>query len=168
MSNVVTRDAGLTLDAGHADAIGRLMVAYAHAIDNGRLENWPQCFTEKCTYRILTRIDHEAGRSFGVWFCDTRGMLLDRVSSIRSVNVFEPHVYRHILGPTEVTGRSGDVYSAESNYMVVRTMYDGEMTVFAVGRYLDEIVFESGHALLRARSVITDSMRYDTMVALPL
>jgi anthranilate 1,2-dioxygenase small subunit len=47
-------------------------------------------------------------------------------------------------------------------------MYDGEMTVFAVGRYLDEIVVESGHALLRARSVVTDSMRYDTMVALPL
>ena len=168
MSNVVTRDAALPLGAGDADAIGRLMVAYVHAIDNGRLEDWPICFTEKCTYRILTRTDHEAGRSFGVWFCDTRGMLLDRVSSIRSVNVFEPHVYRHILGPTEITGYKGEAYVAETNYMVVRTMYDGDMTVFAVGRYLDEVVVESGVARLLARTVVTDSMRYDTMVALPL
>ncbi len=168
MSNVVTRDAALSLGAGDADAIGRLMVAYAHAIDNGRLEDWPSCFTEKCTYRIITRIDHEAGRSFGVWFCDTRGMLIDRVNSIRSVNVFEPHVYRHILGPTEITGRKDQAYVAETNYMVVRTMYDGDMTVFAVGRYLDEVVIESGAARLSARTVVTDSMRYDTMVALPL
>jgi anthranilate 1,2-dioxygenase small subunit len=57
---------------------------------------------------------------------------------------------------------------AETNYMVVRTMYDGDMTVFAVGRYLDEVVIESGVARLFARTVVTDSMRYDTMVALPL
>jgi len=168
MSNVITRDPDLALGSRDADAIGRMMVAAIHAIDSDRLEDWPACFTEKCVYRILNRTDHEAGRTFGVWFCDTRDMLHDRVSSIRSVNVFEPHVYRHVLGPTEVTGFAGGAWTAETNYMVVRTMYDGEMMLFSTGRYLDEIVIESGRALLRSRTVVTDSIRYDTMVALPL
>jgi anthranilate 1,2-dioxygenase small subunit len=168
MSNVVTRDPALALDSRDEQAIGRLMVAAIHAIDSDRLEDWPACFTDKCVYRILTRTDHEAGRQFGVWFCDTRDMLHDRVSSIRSVNVFEPHVYRHVLGPTEITRLVNGSYHAETNYMLVRTMYDGEMTLFSVGRYLDEIVMESGRAVLRSRTVVTDSVRYDTMVALPI
>jgi anthranilate 1,2-dioxygenase small subunit len=168
MSNVVTRDPALVLGAADEQAIGRLMVAAIHAIDSGSFEDWPPCFTEKCLYRILTRTDHELGRGFGVWFCDTRAMLIDRVSSIRSVNVFEPHVYRHVLGPTEITGLADGVFGAHTNYMLVRTMYDGDMTLFSAGRYLDEIVIESGRALLRARTVVTDSVRYDTMVALPI
>ena len=168
MSNVVTRDPAIALSFEDAGAIGRLLVAAIHAIDDGRFEDWPPLFTEKCLYRILTRTDHQAGRQFGVWFCDTRAMLEDRVSSIRSVNVFEPHVYRHVLGPTEITGLLDGVYSAQTNYMLVRTMYDGDMTLFSAGRYLDEIVIESGRAALRSRTVVTDSVRYDTMVALPI
>jgi anthranilate 1,2-dioxygenase small subunit len=168
MSNVVTRDPALVLSVEDAAAIGRLMTACMHAIDGGRFEDWPPCFTENCIYRILTRTDHEAGRTFGVWFCDTRAMLEDRVSSIRSVNVFEPHVYRHVLGATEVTAAANGIYSAETNYLLVRTMYDGDMTLFSAGRYLDQVVIESGRAYLKSRTVVTDSVRYDTMVALPI
>jgi len=50
----------------------------------------------------------------------------------------------------------------------VRTMQDGEMLVFSAGRYLDEIVVNNDAALLQKRIVITDSWRYDTLVAIPL
>jgi anthranilate 1,2-dioxygenase small subunit len=50
----------------------------------------------------------------------------------------------------------------------VRTMQDGEMVMFSAGRYLDEIVIEGDNALLQKRIVITDSWRYDTLVAIPL
>ena len=154
--------------AAARDAIARLQMQYVHAIDNGDFERWPQLFTEKCVYRIIPRVEHEQGRLIGVWFCDNRGMLEDRVSALREVNVFEPHVYRHVIGPTEVLDHADGVFQAQTSYIVIRTMHDGEMSVFSAGRYLDEIVVEGGDALLRKRTVITDSARYDTLVVIPL
>jgi anthranilate 1,2-dioxygenase small subunit len=150
------------------DAIARLMMQYVHAIDNDELERWPQFFTERCLYRILPRAEFDQGRPIGVWYCDNRAMLMDRVSSIREVNVYEPHVYRHIVGPTEILGYDDGAYRAQTSYIVVRTMHDGEMQVFSAGRYVDEIVCDGVTALLRERTVVTDSARFDTLLVIPL
>jgi anthranilate 1,2-dioxygenase small subunit len=150
------------------DAIARLQMQYVHAIDNNEVERWPQFFTEKCVYLIIPRSEHEQGRLIGVWFCDNRGMLEDRVSALREVNVYEPHVYRHVIGPTEILDFAEGAYRAQTSFMVVRTMSDGAMSVFSAGRYVDEIVCEGDTALLRKRTVVTDSSRYDTLVAIPL
>src|SRR5689334_1875580 len=141
---------------------------YVHAIDNDELERWPQFFAEKCLYQIIPRAEYDQGRVIGVWFCDNRDMLEDRVSSIREVNVFEPHVYRHVIGPTEILGVDAGIYRAQTSYIVVRTMHDGEMCVFSAGRYVDEIVVEHDVALLKKRIVVTDSARFDTLVVIPL
>ena len=150
------------------DAIARLQMEYVHAVDNDELERWPQFFTEQCLYQIMPRTDFDQGRRIGIWFCDNRGMLEDRVSSMREVNVFEPHVYRHVIGPTEILGHKDSAWSAQTSYLVVRTMQDGEMHIFSAGRYLDEIVIEDGTARLRKRVVVTDSARYDTLVVIPI
>jgi anthranilate 1,2-dioxygenase small subunit len=150
------------------DSIARLMMEYVHAIDNDELERWPQFFTDKCLYQIISRPEHELGRLIGVWYCDTRAMLEDRVGSIREVNIYEPHVYRHIIGPTEVLDFREGAYSAQTSYIVVRTMHDGEMLLFSAGRYMDEIVIEGGAARFRKRVVVSDSSRYDTLVAIPI
>jgi len=168
MSNVISSNANLQLDQNTKDAISRLLVCAAHSIDNNLLENWPLCFNDDATYKVLTRTDFDLGRKVGVWFCDSQAMLVDRVNSIRSVNVFEPHVYRHILSTTEITERKDEKYSAQTNYVVIRTMYDGDMAIFSTGRYIDEIIIKNGSALFQSRTVVTDSIRYDTMVALPL
>lgn len=150
------------------EAIARLQMEYVHAIDNNELERWPQFFTEKCFYQIIPRADYDQGRLIGVWFCDNRGMLEDRVSSIREVNVYEPHVYRHVIGPTEILEAKDGVCRAQTSYLVVRTMHDGDMHVFSAGRYVDEIVMEGSAARLRKRVVVTDSWRYDTLVVIPI
>ena len=150
------------------DAIARLQMEYVHVIDNDELERWPLLFTEKCLYQIIPRAEHEQGRRIGVWFCEGRGMLEDRVSSIREVNVYEPHVYRHVIGPTEILEHKDGVFHAQTSYIVVRTMHDGEMSLFSAGRYVDEIVMEGAAARLRKRVVVTDSWRYDTLVAIPI
>lgn len=168
MSNVITKDTGSEINDVARDAIGRLITASAYSIDNDLLESWPLNFKENATYKILTKADFDLGRKVGIWFCDSQGMLIDRISSIRSVNVFEPHVYRHILGAIVISEVKDGKYKAETNYVVIRTMYDGDMAVFSAGRYLDEIVIEDGGALFQSRLVITDSVRYDTMVVLPI
>jgi len=150
------------------DAIARLMMEYVHVIDNNELERWPPLFTEQCVYQIIPRVEYDQGRKIGVWVCDNRGMLEDRVSSIREVNVFEPHVYRHVIGPTEILRHDGDTFQTQTSYIVVRTMHDGEMVVFSAGRYVDAVVVENNTARFRQRIVVTDSWRYDTLVAIPI
>ena len=158
----------LKVPATVSAAVARLMMQYVHAIDNDQLERWPQCFTENCVYQIIPRTAHEQGHPIGVWYCDNRDMLEDRVSAIREVNVYEPHVYRHIIGPTEILDFTDGAYHAQTSYIVVRTMHDGEMAVFSAGRYVDEIVVAQDQALLRRRIVVTDSARFDTLVVIPI
>ena len=150
------------------DAIGRLNMEYVNAIDNDEVERWPQFFTDACIYQIIPRAELAQGRLIGIWYCEGRGMLEDRVSAYRSVNVYEPHVYRHVIGPTEILRTEGPVVHAQTSFLVVRTMHDGEMLLFSAGRYVDEIVYEAGAALLRKRLVVTDSARYDTLVVIPI
>lgn len=172
MSNISSAVApatkGVEVSPAARDAIARLMMEYVHAIDNNELERWPQLFTEKCLYQIIPRIEHEQGRRIGIWFCDNRGMLEDRVSSIREVNVYEPHVYRHVIGPTEILDHKDGAWSAQTNYIVVRTMHDGEIQLFSAGRYVDEIVMEGGAARFSKRVVVPDSWRFDTLVVIPI
>ena len=158
----------VTVTTAVRDAIARLMMQYVHAIDNDELERWPQFFTEDCVYQIIPRYEYEQGRPIGVWLCDNRGMLEDRVSSVREVNVYEPHVYRHVIGPTEIVDSAGGTYRAQTSFVVVRTMHHGEMTVFAAGRYVDEIVVDGETARLKRRIVVTDSGRVDTLLVIPL
>lgn len=168
MSDSVVAAPGLKVSATTQAAIARLMAQYANAIDNDELERWPAFFTADATYQIVPRSAYEQGHPVGIWYCDNRDMLEDRVSSVREVNVFEPHVYRHVIGPTEILEFESGVYRAQTSYIVVRTMHDGEMCVFSAGRYVDEIVVERDAALLRKRIVITDSARFDTLVVIPI
>lgn len=150
------------------EAIARLMTQYVHAIDNDEAERWPGFFTDDAVYQVIPRAEYDQGRLVGVWYCEGRGMLEDRVSALRSVNVYEPHVYRHVIGPTEVTRVAGNAYHTQTSYMVVRTMHDGSMLLFSAGRYVDEVVVDGAIARLKKRVVVTDSGCYDTLVVIPL
>jgi anthranilate 1,2-dioxygenase small subunit len=164
----LTREPHLNISPDIELQISRLMVRYCSAIDNGQFEEWPQLFTQDGHYRITTRTDFEAGRDFGIWYCNNRNMLEDRVQAMRGVNVYEPHVYRHIISPTEILEAGEAEVSCETSYVVIRTDVDGEMMVFSAGRFVDRIALEEGAARLRSRVVVADSARFDTLVALPI
>ncbi len=66
-------------------------------------------------------------------------MLKDRVLALRRANIFEPHRYRHIVGPIRVGKIENGVAEVRSNFIAVRIMHDGETSLFASGRYLDRI-----------------------------
>jgi anthranilate 1,2-dioxygenase small subunit len=159
----------MQLDPELRETIQSLMVDYASAIDNDDLEEWPEFFVEKCLYKIVSRSNHEAGRPAGFVYCDNRRMLIDRVLSLRSANVYQPHLYRHILSPSKILARSNGSVSAETNFAVIRTsLPDGTMTTFSTGRYLDEIVLDSDGAKFRSRTVVTDSDAIDILLVIPI
>jgi anthranilate 1,2-dioxygenase small subunit len=141
---------------------------YARCIDNGNLEGWPDFFEEDCTYKITTADNYAQGLEAGVIFANSRGMLRDRVASLREANIYERHVYRHFLGqPWIVSADTGEARS-ETSFFVARIMRDGTTDVYATGRYIDLYRLNGGAPKLQERIVVCDSSRFDTLLALPL
>jgi 3-phenylpropionate/cinnamic acid dioxygenase small subunit len=148
--------------------IGELIAAYADCIDDDRLEEWPDFFVDDCRYLITDRESHAAGYKHGVIYCASRGMLVDRVMSLRRVLMFEAHRYRHVVGPIRVGAIENGVAEARSNFIAVRIMHDGGTSLFATGRYLDRIDVSRTPYRFIERLVVLDSQKIDTLLVIPL
>ena len=140
----------------------------AHCIDDDRLGEWPDFFTEDCRYRIIDRASRALGREVGIMTCEGRAMLQDRVLALREANIYEPHWYRHVISGIRIRGVDGDVYSVETGYAVIRTMQEGDISVFSSGKLLDEIVVGDDRLQFRQRIVVCDSSRIDTLIVIPI
>ena len=148
--------------------IHELIAAYVGCIDDARLEDWPDFFVEQCRYVVTSRASHEAGLPHGVIYAASRGMLVDRVTALRQANIFESHRYRHIVGPIRIERVDETVAQVRSNFVAVRIMHDGEMGLFAAGRYLDRIDLTSQPYRFIERLVVLDSQKIDTLLVIPL
>jgi len=155
-------------DAALRLAIGDLNAAYADCIDDDRLEEWPDFFVENCRYLITDRTSHEAGLRHGIIYAASKGMLTDRVMAMRGANIFEPHRYRHLVGPAGIDRVADGVAEARANFFAVRIMHNGESQLFATGRYLDRIDVTQTPFRFIERLVILDSQKIDTLLVLPL
>ena len=150
------------------DRVSRLNAEYARAIDDDRLEDWPDFFTDPCLYTITSADNHRQGMPVGVIYADSKGMLKDRVAALREANIYERQAYRHVVGLPAIVGERDGAVRAETPFLVVRIMRDGTMALFATGRYLDALVEEAGALRFRERVVVCDSSRIDTLLAIPL
>jgi 3-phenylpropionate/cinnamic acid dioxygenase small subunit len=160
---------GVAMDkAALRQGIDDLNAAYADCIDDDRLEEWPDFFVEDCRYLITSRDSHAAGMRHGIIYCASRGMVEDRVMAMRRANIFEPHRYRHIVGPARLGKVEGGIAEARANFLAVRIMHDGESQLFATGRYLDRIAIETAPFRFIERIVVLDSQKIDTLLVIPL
>lgn len=148
-------------------AIEALIHDYAHTIDDDRLEEWPDFFTEDCLYRVISRESHDLGLPVGIMVCEGTGMLRDRIVALRVANIYEPHAYRHLISAIRIRGHEGSAYKVQTGFAVIRTMQSGEISVFLSGMYLDTVVFEGGAPKFRERIVVCDSNRIDTLIVIP-
>jgi anthranilate 1,2-dioxygenase small subunit len=148
--------------------IGHAQNAYARCIDSGKLEEWPNFFEDDCVYKITTADNYAQGLEAGVIFANSKGMLRDRVASLREANIYERHVYRHFLGQPWIVSQEGGEVRSETSFFVARIMRDGTTDIYATGQYIDTYSLNGGELKLRERIVVCDSSRFDTLLALPL
>jgi 3-phenylpropionate/cinnamic acid dioxygenase small subunit len=151
-----------------AERVSQLNAEYARAIDDDRLESWPDFFTDPCIYKITSADNYRRGLPAGLVYADSRGMLKDRVTALREANIYERQAYRHLVGLPAIRVGAADTVHAETPFLVVRVMRDGSMALFATGRYVDTMVDEGGTLRFRERLVVCDSSRVDTLLAIPL
>jgi anthranilate 1,2-dioxygenase small subunit/terephthalate 1,2-dioxygenase oxygenase component beta subunit len=147
-------------------AVERLHAQYAQALDSDQLEAWPGFFTEDGRYRIATAENEARGLPLPVMSAEGRGMMRDRIQSLRHANIYEPQRYRHMISAVLVEKASEGGARSTSNFVVVRIMQDGDTIIFATGRYVDRIAVPE--MKYEERVVICDSRRFDTLLAIPL
>jgi anthranilate 1,2-dioxygenase small subunit len=145
-----------------------LYTDYVHCLDADELERWSDFFTEDCFYRITSAENYEAGMPLGLIHATSRNMLKDRVSALREANIYEPQRYRHLVSSIKVVEDEGATLDLAANFLVVRTMQEGDMTLFAAGRYLDQVRRNDGTWKFARKTVVLDSRQIDTLLAIPI
>ena len=150
------------------DAICTLMADYVHLIDEDRLEEWVDLFTDDCTYKILSRENVDAGYPLELMSCHNKGMLRDRVVSLREANLYNLHTDKHVLSVVRVHDVTDGVWSVQANFSVYQSTLDGETDLFAVGTYRDKVVFEDGHPLFAEKLVVNDTFAVARMLSTPI
>lgn len=152
--------------------VEELLAAYVQCIDNDRLEDWPDFFTERCLYKIIPWENVSRNLALGWILCDSRGMLQDRVVAHRAANLYAPHRYRHIVGSVRILSCADQTIEARANYLVVRTALDavryGTSEIYSAGEYQDRVVVENGRAKFAEKIVVADTARVDTLLVTPI
>jgi len=158
-----------------------LYTDYASCLDADRLEEWPEFFTDDCHYRVTSAENYEAGLPLGLIYASSKAMLQDRVSALRQANIYEPQRYRHLISgirvathstPPPQAGEGGvgpeEPLDLEASFLVVRTMQDGGMILFAAGRYIDRAARTEAGWKFASKIVVLDSRQIDTLLAIPI
>ena len=145
-----------------------LMAEYVHCIDDDRLEEWPNFFTDEGIYRITNRENYELNLPVNIVYCNGIGMFQDRVSALRKANIFEPHTYVHITGGLKILESDGTTHQTKSNFTIFRTMAEGDMSIFACGKYVDQIVEQGESLKFSERTIILESRQIHTLLVIPI
>ena len=157
------------MDVATTFKVQDLQARYIQALDDDRLEDWPNFFTDTCRYLVTTADNLAQGMPLGMIYATSRAMLRDRVRSLRDANVYEAQRYRHMIAPPVIEPGEGGLVRAQTSFMVVRIMHTGETMMFVTGRYDDRIVLDGPDApRFVEKMVVLDSRQIDTLLAIPI
>ena len=148
--------------------IEELHAAYAYCLDHGRIEEWPDFFTDDCIYKLISRENYDLGLPLGTMFAEKRGGLLDRVASVKKTTVYHERYMIHLIGGTRVLGEKGGVIEAVSNYVLLETLPNQYTRILNAGRYQDRIVRVGGALKFREKLCIYDSTLVPASIIYPV
>jgi 3-phenylpropionate/cinnamic acid dioxygenase small subunit len=154
------RDLRLELEELYAD--------YVACLDEERLEEWPEFFTDDAVYRVIPRENFERGLPIATLHCESKGYLKDRVVAIRQTAVYAPRYVRRLVSNIRIIGWRGDELHVRANYAAFETLRDELTRVFSVGRCHDTLVVADGGLKFKEKLVIFDSELIPNSLIYPL
>jgi len=152
----------------YRERIQDLLADYAWHLDNDKLEQWTELFTEDARYEILPRDNVDRGFSLALMACRNQAMLRDRVLALRVANEYNVHYDRHVIGIPKFLSVKESEVSFEANYVVIQTDQHGNSKVFSSGVYKDRVVLENGQLRIKDKKVVIDTFCVPTLIATPL
>ncbi len=138
------------------DALRDFYDDYYNALDDVRLEEWPDFFTEDCVYRVIPRENYEAGYTLSTIYAESRGMLIDRVMGLTRTQMYAPRYYRRFPGPLRIVSADGDNVRTRHNLLMVQTLID-KQTEIVLSAVCHDVLVSDERTRLRERIVVFDS-----------
>ena len=143
--------------------------AYAAALDEQRLVDWAEMFTDDGFYIVISRENADRNLPVGLIYCENKGMILDRAHAMKT-EMFAPRYLRHIVGNLQVLGeeQNGDI-RARANYVVIQVLFDRpDAKLHQVGVYHDVFRRVGDRLKLAARRCVYDNLLVDNALCLPV
>src|SRR5438876_3308720 len=134
--------------------------AYAAALDEQRLSDWVEMFTDDARYLVISRENADRGMPVGLIYCENKGMIYDRAFALEKTTMFAPRYLRHIIGNLQILGEAPDgAIRARANYVLIQVLYDRpEAKLHQVGAYHDVFRRVDGALKLAERRCVYDSL----------
>jgi anthranilate 1,2-dioxygenase small subunit len=143
---------------------------YAAALDEQRLADWAEMFTDDALYIVVSRENFDRGLPAGLVYCENKAMIRDRAFALKETTMFAPRYLRHLLGNLAVLGEDarGNI-RATANYMLMQVVFDRpDAKIHQVGIYRDVFRREDGQLRLAERRCVYDSLLIDNAMCLPV
>ena len=150
------------------EAIIGLFADYALALDERRFDDWTELFCEDCHYEVQSKENWELGLPAALIYCDSRGMVQDRIAVLKDTLTYPYLHVRHLITNIRIHGQPGGAYRVSASYLVLHSTEEGETKIFSTGKYQDEIVFTKDGPKFRKKIVIADTSAIDNLLAVPL
>jgi anthranilate 1,2-dioxygenase small subunit len=144
--------------------------AYAAALDEQRLMNWADLFTDDALYVVLSRENFERNLPVGLIYCENRGMIRDRAFALQETAMFAPRYLRHMISNLSVGAEAGDgAIAARANYVVLQVLFDRpEATLHQVGVYYDKFRRTADGLRLAERRCVYDNLLVPNALCVPV
>ena len=143
---------------------------YAAALDEQRLDDWAEMFTEDGFYVVLSRENADRGLPVGLIYCEGKGMIRDRAFALKETSMFAPRYLRHFIANLTVENEEPDgLIRARANYVVMEVLLDRpDAKLHQVGVYRDVFRRVDGICKLVERRCIYDNLLVPTALCLPV
>jgi 3-phenylpropionate/cinnamic acid dioxygenase small subunit len=112
-----------------------LFAAHGDLLDEDRLDEWTDLFTDDCLYLVIARENVERDLPLATIRCESRGYLKDRVVAVRETSMYAPRSQRHVIGAS----LAQDDGTVTASYAVFQTLSGEPTQVFSTGRYVARV-----------------------------
>jgi anthranilate 1,2-dioxygenase small subunit len=149
--------------------VDQFNAAYAAALDEQRLSDWVEMFTDDAFYVVISRENADKGMPVGLIYCDSKAMIHDRAFALEKTAMFAPRYLRHVIGNLQILDADNGAIRARANYVVIQVLYDRpEARLHQVGVYHDVFRRIDGALKLAERRCIYDNLLVDNALCLPV
>jgi len=149
---------------GAREAIELLYLDYIDALDEDQLEAWPELFTPDCLYRVTSAENAAQGLPLAVIRAESRAMLRDRVTALRSTAMYIPRTVRHLVTNIRVVAVDGATIVAKARFAVFQTLPDELTSLFATGTYHDVVMEHEGRWRFHEKLCVHDGLVPNSLV----
>jgi len=137
-------------------------------LDDERINEWPDFFTEECIYQIISRENYDEKSSLCLMQAEGKGMLNDRVLGILKTQKFGPQRCRRFNSGLKICQISDGLIHTRQNVLVIQSLLDRTSSILLCGSAYDQLCWEGDNLLLKRRVVVADTDIIDHTLIFPI